>query len=238
MVTSGVTHAGTTTTATVTTTHRAPAPAPPAAPKPDWRKDRIVYFSEDRKSELHYVFDDTPGRDYCHGSNTRTTCYGPEPERPERRRRNREAPPPPISPQEIVEQTLVNVRLPEPQPNVDPGYAVTGLRAYLETGNSTTHTFPTISTVLGPLSISATSTYTVNWGDGTTTGPHSTSGGKYPNGTITHVYGNTGVVDITVTQNWTATWSLAGQSGTISGLSSSGTIDDFVVREIQASRRR
>ena len=208
--------------------------APPEM-KPKWRPDRIVWTNGD--SELHYVFDDSVTTTDCRGSIERMTCYGPEPERPDRER-DREAPPPPISPQEIVERTIVNVRLPRPEPNVDPGYAVTGLRAYLETGNGTEHTFAPIPTVLGPLSISATSTYRVSWGDGTTTGPHASNGGKYPNGDITHLYQRTGVVDITVTQNWTATWQLAGQSGTISGLTSSGTLENFVIREVQASRRR
>ena len=222
--------------ATVQTTHRGAAPA---AEKPDRdRSDTMITWTSD-DAQLRYIFDDRPGMDYCSASGQGvTTCYGPEPPPDPRGRRRPPMEAPPISPQEIVEQTLVNVRLPEPQPNVDPGYAVTGLRAYLETGNDTTHTFPTIPTVLGGLSISASSTHTVDWGDGTTTGPHSSTGGKYPDGDITHVYKDTGVVDITVTQNWTATWSLAGQSGTISGLSSSGSIDDFVVREVQASRRR
>lgn len=92
--------------------------------------------------------------------------------------------------------------------------------------------------MLGPLSITATSSYTVNWGDGTTTGPHSTSGGNYPDGDITHVYRDAETVDITVTQSWTAQWSLAGQSGTITGLSSSGDLPNFVVREVQAVRNR
>jgi hypothetical protein len=222
-------------TATVQVSHRGRAPAAPAVVRE--RSDRMITWTSD-DHQLRYVFTDVPGMDYCQGTNGITTCYGPEPPPDPRGRRRPPMQRPPISPRQIVEQTLVNVRLPQPQPTVDPGYVVTGLRAYLETGNETTHTFPTIDTVLGGLSISASSTYTVDWGDGTTTGPHDSSGGKYPSGTITHVYTDTGILDITVTQNWTATWSLAGQSGTISGLSSSGTLDDFVVRQVQASRRR
>ena len=198
----------------------------------------IVYdYTPVGGGQYRYVFNDTPGMDFCRGSVNQVTCYGPEPP-PDRRGRPRRPVPPPISPREVVERTIVNVSLPSPKPSVDPGYAVTGLRAYLETGNSVTHTFEPIGTVLGPLSISASSTYTVDWGDGTTTGPHSSSGGKYPDGDITYVYRDVGTVDITVTQNWTATWSLAGQSGTISGLVSSGDLEDFDVREVQASRRR
>ena len=184
--------------------------------------------------KMRYTYD--PTRDYCHGTTNFVECYGPRPTPGEPRRR---APvPPPLSPTEVVERTIVNVRLPQPQPSIDPGYAVTGMKAYLETGNSTTHTFEPINTVLGPLTITATSTYTVNWGDGEVTGPYSDSGGAYPNGRITHVYRHARAVDIVVTQNWTAEWSLAGQSGRISGLSSSGSLPDFDVREVQAVRRR
>jgi hypothetical protein len=198
----------------------------------------MITWTRENGAQTRYIFTDQPGMDYCRGNGQTVTCYGPEP-RPDRRGRRR--PPmeqPPVTPQQIVEQTIVNVQLPQPRPNVDPGYAITGLRAYLETGNDTSHTFPTIDTVLGELSISATSTYTVDWGDGSTTGPHSSAGGKYPDGDISHVYRDVGIVDITVTQHWTASWSLAGQSGTITGLRSSGVIDDFVVREVQATRRR
>jgi hypothetical protein len=205
-------------------------------------KREIVYdYTHLGGGKIHYVFDDT--RDWCDGSQSRATCYGPRPkpvegQRPGQRPRRRAPVPPPLTPTEIVERTIVNVRLPSPDPNIDPGYAITGMKAYLETGNSTRHTFDAIPTVLGPLSITATSTYTVDWGDGTTTGPHSSNGGKYPNGSITHVYRDAETLDITVTQNWSAQWSLAGQSGTIGGLSSSGALPNFVVREVQAVRNR
>jgi hypothetical protein len=163
-------------------------------------------------------------------------CYGPEP--PAVEGTPRRPAPPPLSPTEVVERTLVNVRLPNPRPNIDPGHAITGLRAYLETGNTRRHRFDTIDTVLGPLSITATSTYTVDWGDGTVTGPHNSTGGKYPDGDISHVYQDAGIVDIVVRQNWTARWRLAGQSGTVGGLRSSGQLEDFEVQEVQAVRRR
>ena len=198
-------------------------------------KRGIIYdYTDVGGGQLRYIYDDY--RDYCRGNIDVTTCYGPAPAPGEPRRR---APaPPPVTPTEVVERTIVNVRLPRPRPNVDPGYAVTGMKAYLETGNDTTHRFAPIDTVLGPLTITASSTYTVNWGDGSVTGPYSNAGGKYPNGRITHVYQHARTVDIVVTQNWTAQWSLAGQSGTIGGLSSSGTLPNFQVREVQAVRRR
>ena len=207
--------------------------ATPAPPAPVVRRTGryISYdYSNSGGGELRYVFDG--GRDYCDRGTAVMRCFGPKPKPGEAPRRV----PPPVTPEEIVERTLVNAELPSPRPNIDPGYAVTGMRAYLETGDRRTHRFDTIPTVLGPLQITATSTYTVDWGDGTVTGPHKTTGGTYPNGTITHVYQDTGVVDVIVSQSWTARWRLAGRSGTVGGLRSSGTIDDFAVQEVQAVR--
>ena len=209
-------------------TSRGSAPARPQV-YVDATDERIIYTYPDG-SRLTLIND--PTRDYCHGTVGHITCHAPyqlpEPER------GAPAPPPPSV---IAEQTVINLPLPEPEPQIDPGYAITGLRAYLETGSSTSHDFGSIDTVLGPLSVSATSTYTVDWGDGTTTGPHGSAGGPYPDGDITHLYRRSATVTVTVTQNWTASWSLAGQSGTVSGLVTSGTIDGFVVREVQAIRQ-
>lgn len=210
---------------------------PSTGPRITRNKRGIVYdYTDVGGGKMHYVFDKT--RDYCHGSVNQTFCYGPKPKPVDGRPARRAPVPPPLTPTEVVERTIVNVQLPEPNPNIDPGYAVTGMKAYLETGSDRTHRFAPIDTVLGPLTITASSTYTVNWGDGSVTGPHSSSGGKYPDGNITHVYQDARTVDITVTQNWTAQWSLAGQSGTIGGLSSNGQLPNFVVREVQAVRRR
>ena len=220
--------------ATVRLVGRPAAPAP--APRVTKGKREIVYdYRHLGGGRMHYIYDST--RDWCDGGEQVTYCYGPRPE-PVKGKPGRAPLPPPLTPTEVVERTLVNVRLPSPEPNIDPGYAVTGLKAYLETGNRTQHSFQRIPTVLGPLSITASSSYTVDWGDGTTTGPHESTGGKYPDGTITHVYSDAETVDITVTQHWTAQWSLAGQSGTITGLRSSGELPDFVVREVQAVRER
>jgi hypothetical protein len=212
-------------------TSRSNAAAEPRV-RVDANDERIIYEYPDG-SRLTLVNDDY--RDYCHGTVGHTVCFGPyelpDPDRP------RQAPPPPPA-SVIAEQTIINLPLPEPEPEIDPGYAITGLRAYLEMGNDVTHDFGAIDTVLGRLRVTATSTYTVDWGDGTTTGPHTNPGGPYPSGSITHLYQSTGQVDVTVTQNWTASWSLAGESGTVTGLVTTGVIDDFVVQQVQATRKR
>ena len=211
-----------------------PAYVAPATPAPVVTrvKGGIVYdYTDGAGGEVHYVFDSS--RDYCDRDTVVMTCYGPRPEPGE----TPDTPPAPsVTPEEIVERTLVDARLPQPQPQIDPGYAITGMTAYLETGNRTRHTFEPIATVLGPLRITATSTYTVDWGDGETTGPHDSTGGAYPDGTITHVYRDSEVVTVRVIQSWTAQWTLAGRSGTVGGLRSAGEIPDFAVREVQAVR--
>ena len=80
----------------------------------------------------------------------------------------------------------------------------------------------------------ATGKYYVDWGDGTTTGPHSVEGGPWPDGQITHEYIHIGAYDVVVTERWTATWSFGSESGTLDELRTVGRIDDFPVQQIQA----
>ena len=178
---------------------------------------------------------------YCKGTYDYAACDAalpkPRPRRPGQPG-PRAAPLPPPPPGLVAEKTIVNLPLPVPDPEIDPGHAITGLRAYLETGDQRTHTWRSIPTVLGPLRVEATSTYTVRWGDGTVTGPHGSTGGEYPDGDITHVYQRTGVVDVGVTQRWVARWWLAGETGTVDGLATSGAIENLRVREVQATRDR
>lgn len=125
------------------------------------------------------------------------------------------------------------VSLPEPKPTIAPGRAITGKLAFLETHGELAHTY-TNATAFGPLTIKAMGTYTVDWGDGTTTGPHALEGAPWPDGAITHEYLRVGTYRVHVTERWTADWSLDGQSGTLRTLQSEGTISNFPVEQIQA----
>ncbi len=125
------------------------------------------------------------------------------------------------------------VPLPKPRPTIAPGRAITGKLAYLETRGEIAHTYNN-DTVFGPLRINATGSYTVAWGDGTTTGPHSFEGKPWPAGQITHDYLDVGAYDIVVTEKWTATWSLDGESGVLRTLQTTGRIEDFPVEQLQA----
>ena len=125
------------------------------------------------------------------------------------------------------------VDLPKPKPRVAPGRAITGKLAYLETHGEVTQ-IHTKDTVFGPLAIVARGSYTVDWGDGATSGPFSFEGRPWPVGEITHDYLRVGSYDIIVTENWTANWQLGGNSGVLRTLQTSGRIDDFPVQQIQA----
>jgi len=147
----------------------------------------------------------------------------------------------PPSAQELAVGFVTTIPLPKPAPYIAPGYAITGLRAYLETRASESETFAQ-QTPLGPLQVRTTRTsYEVDWGDrsGQDRGPHAYSGLPWPEGRITHVYTDMGRYDVTVTEYWAASWTLGGESGQINGLRSApANIASFVVTQLQAVRNR
>ena len=137
-----------------------------------------------------------------------------------------------IDPRVLAMEGWEEVVLPKPQPYIAPGWAITGKYAYLETRGQLRHEF-TKGTPIGPLQITATGRYYVDWGDGERTGPHSAEGGPWPDGEITHTYIDVGHYDVLVTEEWTAKWSLGPASGSLSGQRTVGRIDDFRVEQLQ-----
>ena len=125
------------------------------------------------------------------------------------------------------------VPLPRPSPAIAPGRAITGKVAYLETKGEVGHAYAN-GTVLGPLNIAAKGSYTIDWGDGTKTGPFGFEGDRWPNGKITHDYLKIGSYNVVVTEKWTATWQLGGESGVLRTLQTTGQINNFPVQQIQA----
>jgi hypothetical protein len=134
------------------------------------------------------------------------------------------------------------VPLPKPQPSVQPADGITGIPVYLQIAGPQEGTW-SFETFGITITISATSTYDIDWGDGTVVTGITSQGGPYPDGDIVHGYRWKGTYDIVVTQQWTATWTASGAGtaggGTITGvLQTVGIVEDFVVTEVQAVRER
>lgn len=141
---------------------------------------------------------------------------------------------PTVTPAMWAVSYLRSIALPAPAPRIEPGRMLVGLEAFLETGASLTHGLTEPATPFGPASFTFTSVVTVDWGDGTTTGPVASAGGAYPDGDLRHVYSTQGAYDIVVTQDWTATWQVGAESGTVDGLRTTGTLAGFPVEEREA----
>jgi len=146
-------------------------------------------------------------------------------------------PGPPVDPVTLAVQFWRTIPLPVPRPSIPPGYAVTGKPAYLVTGGTVDPAPFLRSTPLGRLVIRATGSYEVSWGDGAApvwNGPYTTDGLPWPSGFIVHTYQLAGTVSVTVREDWIATWSLAGATGTLTGLHTEATIEGFGVEQLQA----
>lgn len=109
----------------------------------------------------------------------------------------------------------------------------TGKLAYLETNGELRHVY-TNSTPVGQLEIIATGACYVDWDNGESTGPHTREGKPWPDGEITHDYVWAKMYNIVVTERWTATWRPGTHSGVLRSLRTTGRIDDFAARQIQA----
>ena len=126
--------------------------------------------------------------------------------------------------------------LPRPAPRIAPGFMLAGKLAYLEAGTTLTVRYEH-PTPIGTLVIEATSQVYVDWGDDSPlAGPYDRVGGPWPDGTITHSWTTADRYDIRVTQRWSGRWSLAGESGDLAGLETTGVLEDFEVRQLQAVR--
>ncbi|MFN2608857.1 MAG: hypothetical protein ABR511_13365 [Acidimicrobiales bacterium] len=141
-------------------------------------------------------------------------------------------PGPGLSPQLAAIHYWQNLPLQAPHPWIAPGRALTGREAYLETRGEEAETYRE-ATPFGTLDIRALGSYSVDWGDGTTTGPFDEPGRPWPDGSITHVYIDVGTYNVVVTEQWSATWKLGGAGGTLPGMHTEGRIDNFPVQQIQ-----
>lgn len=145
--------------------------------------------------------------------------------------------PAPVDPAALALQFWKTIPLPVPQPSIPPGYAITGKPAYLVTHGQTAPAPYVFTTPIGLLRITAHGRYSVDWGDASTptwTGPYSGEGQPWPQGNITHTFEFVGSYNVLLSEGWSATWTLAGASGTLGGLRTTATIAGFPVQQVQA----
>ncbi len=144
----------------------------------------------------------------------------------------------PASPGLIAREVIEHIDLPAPAIEIDPGFAITGMTAYLET-NGTLHPETYVRpTPLGDITVDADGEYVVDWGDGTPAERYGYEGVAWPDGRITHVYTDLGRYDVVVTVEWVANWSIGDRRGTVRDLRTSDRIEDFETRQLQAVRNR
>src|SRR6266851_2813758 len=129
-----------------------------------------------------------------------------------------------------------DVPLPTPAPNIDPGYALTGKSAYLETGDATRFGPVGVQELGYAITLSAVGTYEVVWGDGSTSGPGiASAGGKWPGGDVTHVYDLAGTYRLRVIETWRGHYVVNGVSGDIAdAITTEGDLPAFVAHQVQA----
>jgi hypothetical protein len=139
------------------------------------------------------------------------------------------------------------IPLPEPELEIDPGFALTGMPAYLVIGNQDGFTVIEALAGWGAMQVTFTpDAFEVDWGDGTveqiTDGRTGVSWNGPAAQQISHVYADSdrhrgvdGNTVVTVSSTWSAEWSVAGFAGTVNGM----VIDeafDLPVREYRAVR--
>jgi hypothetical protein len=111
-------------------------------------------------------------------------------------------------------------RLPDPVIDIAPGRAITGLPAYLDIdGLMVDQVVDPPEVALGWTMVTdLTSSYEVDWGDGTVDTGITSQGGPYPDGDVWHDYR---FIDkenvVTVTQRWTAAWTATRGGVTMQG---------------------
>ena len=127
-----------------------------------------------------------------------------------------------------------HVPLPSPTMQIPPGYSITGTRAYLQIGGPQRLDPAPIAVFGYTVVLHVESSYDVDWGDGTVDRAKTSQGGRYPNGDLWHVYENTGTYTVTVTQHWTATYTINGTTGTIADVLLTTGVLQLPVTEAQA----
>lgn len=133
----------------------------------------------------------------------------------------------------IAEEYIRNLSMPEPNPEMSAPEGISGATHSLDLNIPDAQTFRTETGEFGELRATAHGRFTINWGDGTTS-THTSAGGPWPDGDIWHTWTKSGNYDIAVQADWVLDWSLGSYSGTLVGLGTDATLEDWSVIEAQA----
>ncbi|MFP5308803.1 MAG: hypothetical protein ACLGIR_04400 [Actinomycetes bacterium] len=135
-------------------------------------------------------------------------------------------------------------RLPRPSPSLPPGYALAGLRMYLVNDQALVHEETQdvdLGGVIVPVTVTATGTWSVQWGDGTGDGPFDAPsvGYQQPGLQVTKVWTDRGRYEVRVVDTWRVTVSAPGVGTlTLPAQTLAAVPLDVEVREVQAVRER
>lgn len=134
------------------------------------------------------------------------------------------------------------IYLPSPTASTQPAVGITGLDTFL-TINGEQNMIRDVTALGFDVHFVITSVYDVDWGDprpddstngAAATRNHEDQGGPYPNGDLRHQYIQWGSAAITITQRWSATWSAAGEGGSLpDSVETRGSLT-LPIQEIQA----
>lgn len=143
-------------------------------------------------------------------------------------------------------------QLPAPQPSINGERAITGLRTWLDTARPGTDPDSPMTrqfrrrldlqVAVLPVTITAKASYVVDWGDGTTTGPHDVPGGLYHDGQpgpddVTHTYVDlTTTNQLTVTDSWVVTVEIPGEDPIILDTTTTPVTLEFPINEVRSVR--
>ncbi len=142
--------------------------------------------------------------------------------------------PPAVLAQQTAADFFKRIPLPTPQPKMSAPSGIAGASHQLDMQTPSAVSFSEAGTAFGELQVSARARFAVDWGDGTSDS-YTTAGGPWPSSPVSHSWSKRGSYTVIVTAYWSAHWQLGGFSGDVGGLSTSGSIPNFEVGEIQAT---
>lgn len=120
---------------------------------------------------------------------------------------------------DLVREPVVDL-LPRPEPELPPGYALTGMPAYLVTHHDLTYQRPEplILEFQGTrlaVDVTGQATMYVDWGDGTGEHAYTRPGRPYPDGEVRRAYAHKGTTQLTIVDEWTLDYTVRADGQTI-----------------------